>query len=270
MAGKNSRYIQIAAYIMITAIFVIIMGVTRNCGRIQTSPLEGFSGGDTIDIALIYGPGNYYLYSDSLSGINHEIAELYSRETDVPVKIWAISHAAEGMEKLESGAFDIVASLPLDNYIKNHFGVSESMFLDRLVLVQLKDSVTGEKSINSSLDLNGKTVFVQKGSSALQRIKNLSNEIGGKIEIIEDPELSDELLTIKVATGSIPYAVVNEKIARKLAETYPNLDYDNTLSFTQFQVWIFNLSDTINIQKFNHWFDNFKTTDTYHSIINTY
>ena len=270
MARKNSRYLQIVVYVMIAAIFIICMGVTRNCGRLSYIPVEGFSGGDTLDVALVYGPGSYYIYSDSLAGINHEIADKFSEETTTPIKIWPITNSAIGMEKLESGAFDIVSSLPLDNYIKNRFDVSESVFLDRLVLVQLVDSVTGNKKINSSLDLNGKSVYVAAGSSALQRIKNLAEEIGGNIEIIEEPELSDELLTIKVANGSIPYAIVNEKVAKKIAETFPNLNYDNTVSFTQFQVWIFNPSDSLTLQKFNEWFDNFRNTDSYRAIITHY
>ena len=270
MAKKNSRYLQILAYIMITAVFVIVIGVTKNCGRLPLSPVEGHSKGDTLDIALIFGPGSFYLYSDSLAGINHEIAEQFSREANIPVKIWPIATSAEGMEKLEAGNFDIVASLPLDNYIKNRFGVSESIFLDRLVLMQLKDSVTGEKSVNSTLDLNGKKIHVAAGSSALQRLKNLSEEIGGDIEIIEEPELSDELLAVKVGNGSIQYAIVNEKTAKKIAKEFPNLDYDSSISFTQFQVWIFNPSDSLVLQKFNGWFDNFRNTDTYRSIISNY
>ncbi|MCH5235793.1 MAG: transporter substrate-binding domain-containing protein [Muribaculaceae bacterium] len=270
MSQKNSRYLQIIAYAMIAAIFIFVMGITRNCGRIQSAPIEGFSGGDTLDIAFLYVPGSYYLYQDSLSGINREVAMQFSRETNVPIKEWTISDPAEGMAKLESGAFDIVASLPLDNYIKNRFNVSESVFLDRLVLVQLVDSVTGVKPVNSSLDLNGKRVYVTSGSSALQRMKNLAEEIGGNIEIEEVPEHSDELLTLKVANGSIPLAVVNERVAKKVSESYPNLNYDNSVSFTQFQVWVFNPSDSIPSQKFNNWFDQFRTTDEYRSLINNF
>lgn len=270
MAVNRRRYIQILAYIMIGIICVIAMGVTRNCSRISTSPVEGFSRGDTLDIALLFGPGSYYIYTDSITGINHEIALRFSEETGTPIKIWPLNQPAEGMDKLESGAFDIVASLPLDNYIRQHYPVSESVFLDRLVLVQLADSVSGNIPVNSSLDLDGKSIVVAAGSSALQRLKNLSDEIGGKIEIVEDPDLSEELLTIKVATGDIPLAVVNERIAKKIAETYPDLNYDSSVSFTQFQVWIFSPSDSIQANKFNTWFDTFRTTPQYQSIISQF
>lgn len=270
MVSKSSKYIQIAAYLLITAIFIFFLGITRNCGKLQTVPIEGFSRGDTIDIAILYGPGSLYIYEDSLAGINKEIAKKFSQETNVPVKTWAVSDPASGMAKLESGAFDILASVPLDNYIRNRFLVSESVFLDRLVLIQLKDSLTGEKIINSSLDLNEKKVFVAPASSALQRMQNLSEEIGGKIEIIEAKDLSDELLSLKVAGGDIPLAVVNEKVAQKIGESYPNLNYDSSVSFTQFQVWIFNKSDSTVWNKFNNWFNDFRLTDQYRSIISQF
>ncbi|MCH5241083.1 MAG: transporter substrate-binding domain-containing protein [Muribaculaceae bacterium] len=270
MPQKNTRYLQIIAYAMIAAIFIFVMGITRNCGRISSLPLEGYSGGDTLDIAFLYVPGGYYIYGDTLSGINLSVARQFSEETGTPIKTWNIADPAEGMAKLESGAFDIVASLPLDNYIKNRFNVSESVFLDRLVLVQLVDSVTNEKPVSSSLDLNGKTVYVTAGSSALQRMKNLAEEIGGNIKIEEVPEHSDELLTLKIANGTLPLAVVNEKVAKKIAESYPNLNYDTSVSFTQFQVWVFNPTDSLLSQKFNKWFDGYRNTDTYRSILNNY
>ena len=136
--------------------------------------------------------------------------------------------------------------------------------------MQLADSVTGETKIKSSLDLNGKTVNVVAGSSAIQRMNNLAKEIGGNIEVVENPELSDELLALKVVNGDVTLAVVNEKIAKKIAESFPLLKYDSTISFTQFQVWIFNHSDSTALKKFDNWFETFRNSDSYRNLINKY
>lgn len=269
MARKSYKYLQLAAYIILVFIMVITIGIAKDCSRLPSFTPEGYSRGDTIDIALIYGPGGYYTYDDTLGGINQEIAKAFERDTHTPIKIWPITHPEEGLEKLESGAFDILASLPLDNNIKKRFPLTESIFLDRLVLVQLYDS-TGQKNVNSSLDLNGKTVAVVAGSTAIQRLKNLANEIGGKIEIIEEPDLSDELLTLQVANGTFPLAIVNERVAKELGEYYPDLNFDNSVSFTQFQVWLFNPADTMTYKKFNDWYEDFHNSDRYRRIIKTY
>lgn len=255
---------------MLVAIFVFVMGIARDCGRLPSVAHEGFSGGDTLDIALIYGPGSYYLYDDSLGGINKEIATFYSDDLSLPVKLWPVNDPSDGLKKLETGAFDIVASLPLDNNIKKKFPVSESIFLDRLVLVQLSDTLGESKSVLSSLDLNGKEVYVASGSSAVNRLQNLSQEIGGNIKIIEEPEMSDELLCISVAEGGIPLAVVNERVASEIIKDYPYLQYDNSVSFTQFQVWVFNPQDSLLSIKFNDWLNTFRDTDTYRQILNRY
>ena len=268
MKGR-SKYLQITAYVFLIAISIIIIGVTRDCGRIPYAPREGFSGGDTLDIALLYGPGGYYTYGDSISGINHQIAVIFSEETLTPVNIWPISDPASGMNGLQTGAFDALASLPLDNYIKKRYRVSESIFLDRLVLIQMADS-TGNTPINSSLDLNGKSVYVAAGSSAINRLRNLSEEIGGNIEIVEEPDMSDELITLKVVTRDYPLAVVNERVAKAMAKNYPGLKYDSSVSFTQFQVWVFNPADSLSSRKFNNWFDQFRETEKYRNIISKF
>ena len=266
----KSRFLQILAYLMLIPIFIFLIGAINDCGRVTTMPTEGYSRGDTIDIAILYVPGSFYTYDDSISGINYELAHKFEEETSIPLKIWPVADAATALGKLKDGAFDILASLPLDNTLKRNFTISESVFLDRLVLVQTVDSLNGKKAVNSTLDLDDKIVYVAQGSSAYTRMHNLSDEIGGNITVEEVPDLSDELICLKVATGAYPLAVVNEKTAKKIAESYPNLKYDSSVSFTQFQVWVFNPEDSVTANRFNSWFESFRTSDSYREIINSY
>ena len=267
IAGK---FIHLTAYVLIAVIIGFLIGIIKNCSHIEGFIGDGFSKGDTIDIAILYAPGSYFQSLDSICGINHEIIKSFSTETKIPVKILPISDTANAMKMLEAGKYDILASMPLDNNIKKRFLTSESIFLDRLVLIQNKDTTTGEIAIKSSPELNGKKIYIAAGSTAAQRLLNLSNEIGGSIQIMEEENLSDELLTLKVATGDIPLAVVNERIAKKIASNYPNLSYENPVSFTQFQVWLFNQQDSTLYDKFYKWFDSFKERYDYHSIIDKY
>lgn len=250
MKTTSPKYLQIAAYVMLCFIFVFVIGIFRNCGRISYKPVEGFSGNDTVDLAILYGPASFYAEGDTFGGINYEIARIFEDSLKRPVKIWPVTEPADALEKLRNGNFDILASLPLDNNLKKNFHVSESVFLDRLVLVEMEDTA-GNKPVSSSLDLAGKSVYVAAGSSGVQRLKNLSEEIGGDVEIVEAPEMSDELLTLKVASGSVPLAIVNERVAQSLMKEYPGLTYDNSVSFTQFQVWVFAPSDSLLLPLFN-------------------
>lgn len=267
MTRYSSKIMQIIFYLLIVVVLAFVISISRNCTRIQSSPIQGYSEGDTIDVALLYGPSSVYMYPDTLSGINFEIAAFFDQEDSRPMKLWAVTNAEEAMKQVEKGAFDILASLPLDNELKSRFPTSESIFLDRLVLVQLKNN---SQPISSSLDLSGKSIHIASGSPAKQRLENLSKEIGGEINIIEEPDLSDELITLKIADGSLPYAVVNEKVAKNVAEKYPELSYDTPVSFTQFQVWIFNPEDSVLQNDFNRWFEVFKETEDYQDLINNF
>lgn len=270
MKKQGLRTLQIASYFIIGVLLILLIGVMRNCSEVKYSSVEGHSGGDTIDIALVYSPGSYYMYADSLAGINKEVAEEFSRQSGLPIKLWPVTDPASALSKLETGNFNILASLPLDNHVKRQFPVSESIFLDRMVLIQLEDSTKKDSLVNSSLDLRGKTVNVPAGSSAVHRLKNLSDEIGESVNIVELEEMSDELLCLQVASGNTPLAIVNERVAKEISRKYPDLNYQNSISFTQFQVWVFNPLDTILCNSFNSWWKNFSQTPAYREILNKY
>lgn len=267
MARNSSKILQAAAYIVIGLSMIFLIGMIRNCGRIHPATIQGNSGGDTIDIAILYGPGSLYMYPDTLSGINFELIARYDKASERPIKLWAVTDAGESMKKLEKGTFDILASMPLDNSIKEKFLTSQSVYLDRLVLVQLSDTINGFQRIKSSLDLSGRKVHVAAGSQASRRLENLAEEIGTGIEIVEEKELSDELLCLKIANGELDFAVVNEKVAKNVAEKYPGLSYDTPVSFTQFQVWLFNEKDSVLQKNFDKWLEEFKTTEDYQELI---
>lgn len=270
MSKPSNRYMQLAAYVLILVIFIIVIGATRDCSRLSISSEEGYSKGDTIDIALLFGPGAFYFEGDSMGGINYMVAQEFSKETGSPIKIWPVTEPSDAEDKLSKGMYDILASLPLNNRLKQKFPVSESIFLDKLVLVQRVDSISGDTLVKSSLDLDGKIITVAAGSPGALRMKNLAEEIGGKIEVKESPEMSDELLCLQVANGTVPFAVVNERVAKQIAAKYPSLIYDSSLSFTQFQVWVFNESDSVTFAGFNNWFDTFRSTEAYKEIIRKY
>ena len=267
MDTSKGKIRNIILYFIVTFAIVFVIGITRNFVSKNNKEIEGYSTNDTIDIAILYTPGSLFLYNDSISGINSKIAESFATQTGTPLKIWPVTDITDAMNKTEEGAFDVLASLPLDKNFKEKFLTSDNVFLDKLVLVQLVDSITGFTKVSNPLELDGKTVSIVKGSSAFQRLQNLSKEIGGKIEINQVDGISEDLLCLQVANGSIPLAVVNNKVAEQIAKKYPLMYADNPISFTQFQVWLFNKADTIFYNNFNDWLSGFKKTETYKEII---
>lgn len=265
------KYAQTVMYVLLLVAVVVAMTMARRCsGGDRLAPLsQGNSPGDTIDIAILYGPLSYYIYADTLGGINIDMLRRFEKDTNTPVKLWPIVKLHDAFADLNNGTYDMIASLPADNSVKKNFMTTGSVFLDRLVLVQRADS-SGNVRVKSALDLDGDTIRIQRDSPAGSRIGNLSNEIGGNIEVIAEDNLSEEYLCMKVASGDIPLAVVNEKTAKAMKDRYPRLSYDNPVSFTQFQVWVLARGDSALLKKVDGWLSEFENTEAYKDIVSKY
>ena len=237
------KTMQIAVYGLLLIIVIIAMFGLRHIANGNHSPLAKVVKEDTIHAAIVYGPESYRVLvseegQDSITGINYQLLEGLEQALGVKVVMHPVIDREAALAKVASGEYDIFASLPADNYLKKDFLTTRDIFLDRMVLLQLRNEKTGTVPASSALDLEGDTIHIEKGSAAKRRLENLQKEIGGNITIIEEPELSEEYLAIKVAKSAWRFSVVNEKIAQKMKEQYPNLDYSTPISFTQFQVWV--------------------------------
>lgn len=270
MNSFRPKYKQAAVYVVLLIAVIILMNMTRRCG---TSPLaavqNGNSQGDTIDVAIIYGPYSYYLYDDTLGGINYDMLRLFEKQINRKVKLWPVVSLHDALARLENHTYDMLASIPSAYTVKQRFLTTKSVFLDRLVLIQLADA-SGETVVNSALDLADCVVNILEDSPADVRLENLSNEIGDTIYIHKDKNLSEEYLCMMVATGKIQFAVVNERSAARMKKQYPLLSYDNPVSFTQFQVWVLPKEDSLLLDCTDKWLKEYQATESYRELINRY
>ncbi len=229
-------------YILLLLIMVGAMVGLRFISKGHGVNISNSERADTIRAAVVYGPGSYQVLSsadgnDSIVGINYHLLKSLQDSLGVVVEMHPVIERDDALAKVASGYFDILASLPADNYLRENFLTSDEISLDKLVLIQRRDG-EGRLAARSALALAGDSVHAEKGSAAVRRLENLSREIGNPIIIVEEEGLSEEYLTMKVATGAWKYAVVNEKTAESMHASYPNLDYSTPVSFTQFQVWV--------------------------------
>jgi membrane-bound lytic murein transglycosylase F len=124
--------------------------------------------------------------------------------------------------------------------------------------------------IRNQLDLAGKTIYVQKNSSYATRLRNLSDEIGDSIIVVEVDEDVEKLIK-EVAKGEIEYTVCDENLAKVNQTFYPQIDINTAISFPQYLAWAVRkegakqLLDTL-----NNWLRIFKKTEKYTMIYNRY
>lgn len=234
-----------------------LMWFLKKCTKTQSSPFAAEyvkSQGDTLDIAIELNPTVYSIQGDSVSGFDYNLLTRISKEHNVPMKFHPfvpLKHALDGLEK---GNYDIVvAAMPLTSEMREKFLMTNPVYLDRLLLIQLSDTTGGKKLITSQIELGGDTVWVPSDSPFEARIGNLADEIGDSIHVMTDSALTAEYLFMLVLNRKIKHAVINEKIAKEMIKDYPQVDINTPVSFTQFHSWALNKKDSTLLDSINDW-----------------
>ena len=240
---------QMIIYLILLAVVVGCMVALSFCDKPIVDAQSSPSGGDTLDIAIEYSPVTYYTYDDTLGGYNYDLLRMISDSVGCPMKFHPVVTLEKALADLDDGRYDIVvAQFPMTAGDTARFAFTEPIYIDQQVLVQRR----GSQAIHSQLDLAGDTVWVVKGSPMIQRIANLSREIGDTIYVHVDELYGPEQLMMMVSSGEIRYAVVNRSIARAMASVLPNLDRSVAISLSQFQSWMVSkdrksLCDSLNL-----------------------
>ena len=156
----------------------------KNCSHeVISSPVT--SSGDTLDVAIEYSPLSLYMYNDTLGGFNRDLLLLIEKYSHRPIKLHPIVNLQKSLGMLEEGNYDIVAAqLPSTKEFKDKYLFTDSIYIDRQILVQKLDST--KVAVKSQLDIAGKTLHVVAGSPVISRIENLSRELGDTINIIKE------------------------------------------------------------------------------------
>lgn len=225
---------------------------------------------DSITVGIQYAPLSFYMYDDTLGGLDYDLFRLISQQNGVSFRFKPITTEQEGLSGLSEGRYDIVAAdYPVTAEMRNDYLFTEPAYIDRQVLVQMKDPADSSSLITSVLDLRDDTVYIPQGSPVASRIQHLGEELGDTIHIRKITS-SPEQLFIKVAIGEIPYAVINEQTAKALLPDYPQMEIATSISFSQFQPWILSKGHKALCDSVNQWIQAAKSTSAYDQIINRY
>lgn len=262
----------------LTVLFTIIIVVLLGFGLVRRMQ-QGKStlaadyirpGGDTIAVAIEMSPLTYNLSNDTADGFDYQVLRHIARDHKLKMKFVPVTDIESALQGLREGKYDLfVGNLPANTPLKEQFPVTDAVYLDRQVLVQMKND-TGGVEISNVRQLADDTVWIVDGSPVLNRINNLSAEIGAPVYAASIAGLSSEHLVILSATGQLPRAVVNEAIACRMAKDYPMIDISTPLSLSQFQSWVAAPGDTVLVDSLNRWLETFKQSAPYDSLVNKY
>lgn len=202
---------------------------------------------DTLKAICIYGPTSYFLYKGQAMGFEYEILEDITEKLGLNLELIISKNMDSLFTMLNNGDGDLIAyGLTVTQARKEHVAFTVPYTTNYQVLVQRKPedwkklSYTEKQNslIRDVTELGGKTLSVRENSSYLERIDNLSQEIGDSIEIeIVPGEYSIFDIIQKVSEGEYDYTLADNNIAQLNKTYYPNIDISVAASLRQNIAW---------------------------------
>jgi membrane-bound lytic murein transglycosylase F len=215
---------------------------------------------------------SYFVYRGEPMGYQYELLQAYADYIDLELILVTENDLNIAFEMLDRGDADLIAlNLSINRERRERVAFTHPIGQTRQVLVQRRPeewlSMTMDDVdrmvVRNQLDLAGKTVYVQSGTAYLQRLKNLQDEIGDSINIIEVPMETEEIVTL-VAKGEIDYTVTDENVARVNSTYYSILDVETPLSFPQNYGWGVRKRGSHDLlTSLNEWIEVYKNTTSY-------
>jgi len=226
-----------------------------------------------------YNSTNYFIYRGKPMGYQYDLLNKLADEMGVELKIKVNKDLDESFKLLNEGECDVLAfNLTITEERKKKIGFTVPHTQARQVLVQRKPEgwrTMTQRQINrnlirNQLQLKGKVIWVRSNSSHAQRLKNLSQEIGGGIKIVEKDNYIEEQLISLVSKGEIDYTVCDENLAKVNSTYHPNIDVKTAISFPQNLAWgVKESADSLRLF-IDGWMEDFKKTLDYALIYNKY
>ncbi|MDI3526805.1 MAG: rane-bound lytic murein transglycosylase [Tenuifilum sp.] len=216
-----------------------------------------------------YDAISYFIYKGKPMGYQYDMLRDLATYLGVKLEIITESDIDKSFELLKSGKVDIIASsLAITAPRKSEVDFTLPHGQTSQVLVQRFDE-NGVK-VKQPLDLAGKIVYVQKSSSGAQRLKNLKDEIGRDITIVELPNYDADKLIELVSTGEIDYVVCDQSVAQVKENFYKNINIDVQIGFPQEIAWAVRKTSPELRGKINTWLEGYLKTAHYKRIERRY
>jgi membrane-bound lytic murein transglycosylase F len=200
-----------------------------------------------LSVSMDNNSTGYFLYRGKTMGYEYELLKRFADEHDLELRIEVTKSLEEAFNKLNRGDTDILAyNLTVTEERKKRIAFTQYHNLVRQVLVQRKPegwekmhpNAVDKLLVRNPVNLIGKTVYVRHHSAHKDRMENLSAEIGGGINVVEDSAyLETEEIIRRVANGEIDFTVAEEDVALVNASFYQNLDVQTPVSFPQQIAW---------------------------------
>ncbi|MGL4519259.1 MAG: transporter substrate-binding domain-containing protein [Phocaeicola sp.] len=209
-----------------------------------------------------YNSLSFYPEKGEIKGFHYELLQAFAQSRGWEVVVEPEMSIEKQVAAIMEGKYDLLAnSRAITSSPTDSLRYTEPFLLTQLVLIQRKAATPQDSlHITTPLQLANKKIYVTKGSPAILRIQNLSNEIGDTIYIEEVEKYGSEQLLAMVAGGDIDYAVCEKSLAQAWEKDLPQLDMKQPIGFTQRYAWGVSPAAPALLDTLNHWLENYTQT----------
>lgn len=227
-----------------------------------------------------YSSTSYFIYRGQPMGYEYELLERLTDYLDVELDLQVAEDLDSMMYLLNSGQVDIIAhGLTITKPRKTLINFTEPHNTTQQVLVQRKPDNWNQMKlheiedqiIRNPVDLIGDTIHIRRNSAYYNRIRNLSDEIGGDIHVAFVPgnSTTDEIIR-KVALGEYKYTVADQNIADINQTYYPIIDTKTQISFPARIAWGVRKTSEKLLAEVNTWLKQMKKEPDFYVIYDKY
>ena len=222
----------------------------------------------------------YFLYKGQPMGYEYDLLDLFAKHIGVALDFHLTTDLRNTFDLLNDGVGDIIAySLTVTNDRKELVNFTQPHLQARQMLIQrkpenwrqLKRHELEREMIRNQVELLGKSIYVRPSSAYASRLRNLADELGGEINILEEyPAASTEDFIEMVADGTIDFTIADEHVALVNSTYYPNIDVQTPVSFPQQIAWAVRKNAPQLLDAVNSWIDEMQNKPDYYVIFNKY
>ncbi|MCF8380451.1 MAG: transporter substrate-binding domain-containing protein [Bacteroidales bacterium] len=272
---KVSRYIILMVFLFVPIIFSFDDTEDRLNNEIEeyVHDLSEIKMEGKLRVVTDFSSVNYYIYKGQPLGFQYEMLQELSDYLGIEIEVSVNNDIKQNFNALTSGNVDLIASnLTVTPERESFIDFTLPHSQSRQVLVQkanIQKLFHGNQELRDLKELSGKTVYVQKYSAHYQQLKNISENLGGTINIIEVPIETEQLIKM-VSRGDIEYTVADEDIAMVTNSTISGLDIETVLGVPQEQAWAIRENTPELKNEINLWLESFTKTRKFAILQNKY
>lgn len=259
-----------AFYIILTVLLLFACNNPQTCNidkQPQSADLVDIIKRDTLIAVISTNSTDYFVYRGQPMGFHFELIKLFADNLGLETRIIVENDIEKSIELIKSNKADILAQgMTITNLRRTKMSFTVPIAKTRQVLVQqISDTM-----VNSTLELANKTIYVQKGTVFIQRLKHLSEEIAAPINVVEIDSLEVEQIIAKVADGTFNYTVCDESVATMNQRYYTNIDASVAISLEQYIAWAVRKSSHNLLDTLNNWLLDYTKTVSFTHLYNKY